>query len=67
MKYRLLGNSGFRVSEAALGTMTFGEEWARQQHRTGVSLLPLQRVNDPSLGLRRYARQHHCLTRNSLQ
>jgi aryl-alcohol dehydrogenase-like predicted oxidoreductase len=26
MKYRLLGNSGLRVSEAALGTMTFGEE-----------------------------------------
>jgi len=25
--YRLLGNSGLRVSEAALGTMTFGEEW----------------------------------------
>jgi aryl-alcohol dehydrogenase-like predicted oxidoreductase len=27
MKYRLLGNSGPRVSEAALGTMTFGDEW----------------------------------------
>jgi aryl-alcohol dehydrogenase-like predicted oxidoreductase len=27
MKYRLLGNSGLRVSEAALGTMTFGENW----------------------------------------
>ena len=27
MKYRLLGNSGLRVSEASLGTMTFGEEW----------------------------------------
>jgi aryl-alcohol dehydrogenase-like predicted oxidoreductase len=27
MKYRLLGNSGLRVSEAALGTMTFGDEW----------------------------------------
>jgi aryl-alcohol dehydrogenase-like predicted oxidoreductase len=27
MKYRLLGKSGLRVSEAALGTMTFGEEW----------------------------------------
>jgi aryl-alcohol dehydrogenase-like predicted oxidoreductase len=27
MKYRLLGNSGVRVSEASLGTMTFGEEW----------------------------------------
>jgi aryl-alcohol dehydrogenase-like predicted oxidoreductase len=27
MKYRLLGNSGLRVSEVALGTMTFGEDW----------------------------------------
>jgi aryl-alcohol dehydrogenase-like predicted oxidoreductase len=27
MKYRLLGRSGLRVSEASLGTMTFGEDW----------------------------------------
>jgi aryl-alcohol dehydrogenase-like predicted oxidoreductase len=27
MKYRLLGHSGLKVSEAALGTMTFGEDW----------------------------------------
>src|SRR6202047_774509 len=27
MKYRSLGKSGLRVSEAALGTMTFGEHW----------------------------------------
>jgi len=27
MKYRLLGNSGLRVSEAALGTMSFGDDW----------------------------------------
>jgi len=27
MKYRLLGRSGLRVSEAALGTMTFGDDW----------------------------------------
>src|SRR5260370_16439387 len=27
MKYRLLGHSGLRVSELALGTMTFGEDW----------------------------------------
>jgi aryl-alcohol dehydrogenase-like predicted oxidoreductase len=27
MKYKLLGNSGLRVSETALGTMTFGEDW----------------------------------------
>ena len=27
MKYRLLGNSGLRLSEISLGTMTFGEDW----------------------------------------
>lgn len=27
MRYKLLGKSGMRVSEIALGTMTFGEEW----------------------------------------
>jgi aryl-alcohol dehydrogenase-like predicted oxidoreductase len=27
MNYRLLGASGLRVSEMALGTMTFGEDW----------------------------------------
>src|SRR6266849_6128795 len=27
MKYPLFGNSGLRVSEASLGTMTFGEDW----------------------------------------
>ena len=27
MRYKLLGNSGLRVSELALGTMTFGETW----------------------------------------
>ena len=27
MRYRLLGHSGLRVSEACLGTMTFGEDW----------------------------------------
>ena len=27
MLYRLLGRSGLRVSELALGTMTFGEDW----------------------------------------
>jgi aryl-alcohol dehydrogenase-like predicted oxidoreductase len=26
MNYRLLGDSGLRVAELALGTMTFGEE-----------------------------------------
>src|SRR5512139_976843 len=27
MRYKLLGNTGLRVSELCLGTMTFGEEW----------------------------------------
>lgn len=27
MRYKLLGTSGLRVSEVALGTMTFGEDW----------------------------------------
>jgi aryl-alcohol dehydrogenase-like predicted oxidoreductase len=27
MKYRLLGNSGLRVAEMSLGTMTFGDDW----------------------------------------
>jgi aryl-alcohol dehydrogenase-like predicted oxidoreductase len=27
MRYQLLGNSGLRVSEICLGTMTFGEDW----------------------------------------
>jgi aryl-alcohol dehydrogenase-like predicted oxidoreductase len=27
VRYRLLGRSGLRVSELALGTMTFGEDW----------------------------------------
>src|SRR6202011_4611502 len=27
MHYRLLGRSGVRLSEVALGTMTFGEDW----------------------------------------
>jgi aryl-alcohol dehydrogenase-like predicted oxidoreductase len=29
MRYKLLGKSGLRVSELALGTMTFGEDWGR--------------------------------------
>lgn len=27
MRYQLLGRSGLRVAELALGTMTFGEDW----------------------------------------
>lgn len=38
MRYRLLGHSGLRVSEAALGTMTFGDDWgwgaAKDEART---------------------------------
>ncbi len=38
MQYRLLGNSGLRVSEVSLGTMTFGEDWgwgtAKDEART---------------------------------
>ena len=41
MKYRLLGNSGLRVSEAALGTMTFGEDWgwgaSKEEARKGTT------------------------------
>ncbi len=36
MRYTLLGYSGLRVSELALGTMTFGTDWgwgARQASR----------------------------------
>jgi aryl-alcohol dehydrogenase-like predicted oxidoreductase len=34
MRYRLLGKSGLRVSELALGTMTFGESWGWGASRT---------------------------------
>ncbi len=36
MKYMLLGRSGLRVSELALGTMTFGEDWGWQFCRYGL-------------------------------
>jgi len=32
MRYKLLGRSGLRVSELCLGTMTFGETFARLDH-----------------------------------
>jgi aryl-alcohol dehydrogenase-like predicted oxidoreductase len=41
MRYRLLGRSGLRVSELALGTMTFGEEWG-----TGASKEESRRLFD---------------------
>ncbi|KAA0939326.1 aldo/keto reductase [Streptomyces apricus] len=40
MRYTLLGRSGIRVSEFALGTMTFGEEWGwGADPRTSARLL----------------------------
>ncbi|HLO03614.1 MAG TPA: aldo/keto reductase [Symbiobacteriaceae bacterium] len=41
MRYKLLGKSGLRVSEVALGTMTFGEEWG-----WGASKEESQRIFD---------------------
>ncbi|MFO0661095.1 MAG: aldo/keto reductase [Polyangiaceae bacterium] len=35
MRYKLLGRSGLKVSELALGTMTFGEEWGFGASREG--------------------------------
>ncbi len=34
MKYKLFGRSGLRVSEIALGTMTFGTEWGKGADRS---------------------------------
>ncbi len=38
MRYKLLGESGLRVSELCLGTMTFGEDWgwgaSKEESRT---------------------------------
>src|SRR4030065_494166 len=41
MRYKIFGKSGLRVSELALGTMTFGEEWG-----WGASKEDSQRVFD---------------------
>ncbi|TAK13492.1 MAG: aldo/keto reductase [Anaerolineae bacterium] len=41
MRYKLLGRSGLRVSELALGTMTFGEDWG-----WGASKEESQRIFD---------------------
>src|ERR1700720_4323036 len=46
MKFRLLGKSGLRGSEAALGTMTVGDEWGwgstrMLQEFTAVERLPV--------------------------
>ena len=39
MSYKLLGNSGLRVSELCLGTMTFGEDcgWGSTKDLTRLS------------------------------
>ncbi len=37
MKYHLLGNTGLRVSELCLGTMTFGETWGWGDSPDGAS------------------------------
>ena len=46
MKYKLLGNSGLRVSEFALGTMTFGDDWGwgGAQGRIAKSVQRLPRI-----------------------
>jgi aryl-alcohol dehydrogenase-like predicted oxidoreductase len=60
MKYRLLGKSGLRVSEASLGTMTFGDEWGwgspkaeaqkvyQTYHEAQVEILLTQRISTPT-------------------
>jgi aryl-alcohol dehydrogenase-like predicted oxidoreductase len=37
MRYKILGRSGLRVSEFALGTMTFGTEWGWGSDRAASS------------------------------
>lgn len=39
MKYYLLGRSGLRVSQLALGTMTFGSEWGWGAEKSGARQL----------------------------
>jgi hypothetical protein len=35
MRYKVLGRSGVRISEVALATMTFGEDWDRGRMSCG--------------------------------
>jgi len=60
MKYRLLGKSGLRVSEAALGAMTFGDEWGwgSPKLRRRKSMRPTARQAETSL-TRRILHQWH--------
>ncbi len=39
MRYKLLGNSGLRVSELCLSTMTFGEEWGYGANEKGSRMI----------------------------
>src|SRR5438552_2644994 len=39
MKYKLLGNSGLRVSELCLGMMTFGEDWGWGADKTEARVI----------------------------
>jgi hypothetical protein len=55
MNYRLLGNSGLRVSEVALGTMTFGTDWgwgadrgdARKMTKLSIIANPVREKQGP--------------------
>ena len=47
MRYRLLGNSGLRVSEAALGTMTFGDDWGWGAAKDEARVILRTRRHDP--------------------
>lgn len=46
MKYKLLGRSGLRVSEACLGTMTFGEVWNSETNSWGASKEESKKIFD---------------------
>ena len=54
MKYYLLGKSGLRVSELALGAMTFGTEWGwgteRNEARRMLDLYVDSGGNYPAAG-----------------
>ena len=53
MRYKLLGRSGLRVSELALGTMTFGPEWG-----WGASKEESRHIFDAYVGRRRQLHRH---------
>src|SRR5882724_4053239 len=64
MKYRLLGKSGLRVSEASLGTMTFGDEWGWGSPKADASSgsqfeTTANRLHRPVLGAH-LGRDHAC-------